>query len=227
MNAEAPQRRIRSFVRRESRMTPGQQRALETLANRYLVNELGAIDLDTVFGRTAPRHLEIGFGMGESLAATAAAHPEHDYLGIEVHRPGIARLLMRAAEQDLTNLRVASGDAVEILTHRLGEGVFDAIHVFFPDPWPKKRHHKRRLINPGFAALLVRKLKPGGRLHLATDWEDYAEQMLTVLNATPGLRNLAADGRYVARPEFRPVTKFERRGEALGHAVRDLAFERV
>ena len=208
-------------------MTPGQQRALEALYERYgLAAEGPPLDLDAVFGRRAPRHLEIGFGMGDNLLAMAAAHPENDYLGIEVYRPGMGRLLNGAAEAGLTNLRVFNADAVEVLERRIAVGALDAIYVFFPDPWPKKRHHKRRLISPPFAGLLTRKLTLGGFLYLATDWEDYAAQMLEVLNAAPGLRNTAPDGRFVARPEFRPPTKFERRGQALGHDVWDLAYLR-
>lgn len=227
MTEEPRLRRIRSFVRREGRMTPGQQRALEVLFERYaLAVEGERLDLDAVFGRRAPRHLEIGFGMGDNLLAMAGAHAENDYLGIEVYRPGIGRLLNGAAEAGISNLRVFNGDAVEVLEKRIGDEALDAVYVFFPDPWPKKRHHKRRLISPAFVQLLTRKLKRGGHLYLATDWEDYAGQMLEVLNAAPGLQNQAPDGGFIPRPEFRTPTKFERRGQALGHGVWDLAFVR-
>lgn len=227
MTDEAHHRRIRSFVRREGRLTPGQLRAIDTLMDRYgIAAEARMADLDALFGRSAPRHLEIGFGMGDNLVAMAGRHPENDYIGIEVYRPGVGRLLNRAAELGIANIRVFNADAVEVLEQQIPDGSLDVVYVFFPDPWPKKRHHKRRLVSPAFTALIVRKLKPGGHFFLATDWEDYAEQMVEVLNATAGLRNEAADGRFVPRPEFRPVTKFERRGQALGHGVWDLAFVR-
>lgn len=219
--------RIRSFVRREGRLTAGQQRALDTLWVRYGV-DLGdeALDLETLFGRLAPRILEIGFGNGEALATLAQAHPEMDCLGIEVHRPGVGHLLLRAEALNLGNLRVLCADAVAVLEQRLPDACLDHIHIFFPDPWPKKRHHKRRLIRTEVAALLAAKLKPGGRLHLATDWEDYARHMLEVLEAEQRLVNTQQPGLFAADSGDRPVTRFERRGRRLGHQVWELVFER-
>ncbi len=218
---------IRSFVRRQSRLTPGQARALETLWDRFGINEgQETLDLSVVFGRKAPRVLEIGFGDGSSLIAMAQSHPDRDYLGIEVHRPGVGRLLMQAEALGLRNLKVVCADAVEVLSRSIADGAFERVHVFFPDPWPKKRHHKRRLIQPAFAALLIRKLMHGGYLHLATDWEDYARQMLEVLEATPELMNTAPEGGFATRPGERPLTKFERRGQRLGHEAYDILFQR-
>lgn len=216
------ERRIRSFVRREGRLTGAQQRALTTLWERFGVSATGPLDLEALFGRRAARILEIGFGNGESLAAQALTQPEVDFLGIEVHRPGIGHLLLEAERLGLANLRVVCADAVEVMERQLPDACLDRIQIFFPDPWPKKRHHKRRLIQPAFAGLLARKLKTGGHLHLATDWEDYARQMLAVLEATPGLR--AGGGRL--EPPGRPPTRFESRGRQLGHAVWDILFER-
>ncbi len=225
----APQRRvIRSFVRREGRLTPGQQRALERLWPRYGVEAEGEVlDLDALFGRSAPKVLEIGFGMGDALAAMALAQPECDFIGIEVHRPGVGRLLARLEEQGSENVRLFCHDAVEVLERRIPDAGLDRVLIFFPDPWHKKRHHKRRLVQPPFVALLRRKLRPGGVLHLATDWEDYAEQMMAVVSADGGFRNQAGEGNYAPRPDYRPVTKFERRGQRLGHGIWDLLFERV
>jgi len=209
-------------------MTRGQQRALEQHWARYGLDANGPVlDLDAVFGRAAPRVLEIGFGAGEALLALAAANPQHDHIGIEVHRPGVGHLLQGLAGHDLANVRIITGDAVEVLRQRIAPGALRAVLVFFPDPWPKKRHHKRRLVNAEFAALLASRLEPGGLLHIATDWEDYAEQMLRVLETTPGLRNLAGGGGFAERPAWRQNTRFERRGERLGHVVRDLLFEKV
>jgi len=219
------ERRIRSFVRREGRMTPAQQRALVEQWDRYGIDPgSGQLDLDAVFGRTAPRILEIGFGDGEALLTLAQAQPETDFLGIEVHRPGVGHLLLRAAALEIGNLRVICADAVEIVEQGLADAVLDRIQIYFPDPWPKARHHKRRLIQPPFAAQLARVLQPGGQLHLATDWEDYALHILAVLDAVPELVN-TADG-FAPRPLWRPPTKFERRGQRLGHDVWDLLFER-
>lgn len=223
---EPAHRRIRSFVRREGRMTKSQQSALERLWPRYVVEPEGALDLDAIFGRRAPRVLEIGFGMGDSLAATAAAQPERDYLGIEVHRPGVGSLLSRLEDDIITNVRVVCHDAVEVLQRCVADESFDAVQLFFPDPWPKKRHHKRRIVQPAFVELLRRKLKPGGLFHVATDWEHYAEHVLAVMAQAPGFRNAAGAARYVERPDERPATKFERRGERLGHVIRDLIFVR-
>jgi len=219
-------RPIRSFVRREARLTPGQRRALEELWPRYgVATAEGLIDFRALFGRVAPIVIEIGFGSGAALLDAAERHPENDYLGIEVHRPGVGQLLRGAQERDLANLRVILGDAVETLEKRIADSALAAVHLFFPDPWPKKRHHKRRLVQPAFAALAARKLAVGGCLHLATDWEDYAAQMLAVLSDHPAFENVAGAGRFAPRGE-RPATRFEQRGERLGHAVRDLLFRR-
>jgi len=228
-NTQAPfLRRIRSFVRREGRLTPGQQRAMDVLFPQFGITAgEGQLDLDASFGRHAPRILEIGFGNGESLAEIAKNHPENDYLGIEVHRPGVGHLLMQIDELGLSNLRVMSEDAVEILEQQIPDGSLDALYLFFPDPWHKKKHHKRRQVQAAWAQLVRRKLKVGGRLHMATDWQNYAEQMLEVLSNAEGFRNTSASGDYVPKPDYRPETKFERRGLRLGHGVWDLVFERV
>lgn len=220
-------RRVCSFVRREGRLTAGQQHAIDTHWNRLGIDSAPQLlDLDSLFGRTAPRVLEIGFGNGESLAAMAQAHPHIDYLGIEVHRPGIGHLLIQAETLGLANLRVMCSDAVEALKHQIPDASLERIQIFFPDPWPKKRHHKRRLIQPSFVALLAQKLKPGASLHLATDWEDYALHSLKVIEMSGGFGNSAGNGNFFPRPAYRPITKFERRGERLGHGVWDLLFER-
>ena len=219
------QRRIRSFVLRAGRTTAAQERALSELWPAYGI-DLGeaALDLAAVFGREAPRCLEIGFGAGEVIGVLAQSNPHIDYLGIEVHRSGVGRLLLRAQQCSLKNLRVICRDAVDVLRDRIGDASFDEILVFFPDPWHKKRHHKRRLIEASFVSLAASKLRCGGTLRLATDWQAYAEQMLAVCNAEPALESLSPDRAYVPRPEFRPPTRFERRGERLGHGVWDLAF---
>jgi tRNA (guanine-N7-)-methyltransferase len=223
--SSSPHRPIRSFVRREGRITPGQQRALTELWPRYGIGAGAApLDLAAIFGRVAPVHLEIGFGNGEALAALAAAHPENNYLGIEVHRPGVGALLRRLDAQQLTNVRVLNADAGEVLVRQIPDDALTAVYLFFPDPWPKQRHHKRRLVQPEFVALLHRKLKPGGAWHLATDWQPYAEHMLQVLSAAPGWENVCGQGCYAPRAAERPLTKFERRGARLGHAVYDLRF---
>jgi tRNA (guanine-N7-)-methyltransferase len=218
-------RRIRSFVLRAGRMTPAQERALAQLWPSYGV-DLGDVplDLQAIYGRQAPRCLEIGFGIGEVIGSLAQDHPDIDYLGIEVHRPGVGRLLLRAAQSNSRNLRVICHDAVEVLKDHVGNDSFDQILVFFPDPWHKKRHHKRRLIEPEFIALAVDKLRAGGVLRLATDWQEYAQQMLAVCNANPRLASLSPDLTYVERPAFRPPTRFEKRGARLGHGVWDLAY---
>jgi tRNA (guanine-N7-)-methyltransferase len=219
-------RQIRSFVLRQGRVSKAQRRAHAELLPVYGVPFSPiALDLDRVFGRSAPRILEIGFGMGETTAAIAQEHPENDYLGIEVHTPGVGSLLKRIADLHLANLRVVQHDAVEVLQHMIAPEALDGVHIFFPDPWPKKRHHKRRLIQPAFAALLASRMKRGARVHACTDWEEYARQILEVLSAEPALRNTAPG--YASRPEARPETKFERRGLALGHRVWDLVFSRI
>jgi tRNA (guanine-N7-)-methyltransferase len=225
--SERTPRRVRSFVLRHGRMTPGQRRAFEEQWPRFgLAREQGPLDAQRVFGRAAPLVLEIGFGMGDSLADMAQASPERDFIGIEVHRPGVGRLLNAAAERGLDNLRIYCDDAVEVLRDCIADDSLDRVQIYFPDPWPKKKHHKRRLIQPHFVQLLRRKLRPGGLLHLATDWQDYAEHMLAVLEDSEGLVNGAAAGAYSPRPDWRPVTKFERRGAGLGHGVWDLLFEK-
>jgi len=221
-------RKIRSFVKREGRLTKGQAAALErTWPRMGLTHEQGLLDLDTVFGRQAPTVLEIGFGMGKSLVAMAKAAPEKNFIGIEVHRPGVGACLMDAEEANLTNLRVYEHDAVEVLRDCIADNSLATVQVFFPDPWHKKRHHKRRLIQPEFVEALRNRLAVGGVLHLATDWENYAEHMLEVMSTASNWRNLAADNMYIPRPQERPLTKFEQRGERLGHGVWDLKFERV
>jgi tRNA (guanine-N7-)-methyltransferase len=218
-------RRIRSFVLRAGRTTPAQERALAELWPTYGIDlEAAPLDLAALFGRVAPRCLEIGFGAGEVIAALAETNPHIDYLGIEVHRSGVGRLLLRAEQCALKNLRVVCSDAVDVLRDHLADASFDEILVFFPDPWHKKRHHKRRLIEASFVALAAAKLRGGGILRLATDWQAYAEQMLAVCNANPALQSLSGDSSYVPRPEFRSPTRFERRGERLGHGVWDLAY---
>lgn len=218
---------IRSYVLRQGRMTPGQRAAFETLWSVYGVAAGDTPwDLDALFGRRAPRIVEIGFGMGDTLAALAQAHPQHDYLGIEVHRPGVGRLLNLLEAQRLDNVRIVCADAVQVLERNIPDAALDALLLYFPDPWPKRRHAKRRLVQPEFAALVARKLKPGGQWCLATDWEDYARQMLEVLSAAPDFSNLAGPGCYTPRPAQRPRTKFEARGERRGHQVWDLLFRR-
>jgi len=224
---ETPKRRVRSFVLRMGRMTPAQARALRELWPRYGIDfSQQQLNMDAIFGRRAPRLLEIGFGSGEALLAYAAAHPEQDCLGIEVHRPGVGRLLLGAAQLSLSNLRVVCHDAVEVLEHMLPASAIDTVHLFFPDPWPKKRHAKRRIVQPAFAAVLARVLRPGGLLRLATDWEPYARQMQTVLDASDGFDSLAGESGFVTRPDVRPLTRFELRGQRLGHEVWDLAYRK-
>jgi tRNA (guanine-N7-)-methyltransferase len=224
-SAPAFPRRIRSFVTRAGRVSTGQRRAMDELGPRFVVPYApAAADWDALFGRHAPRVLEIGFGMGATTAEIAAARPGDDFIGVEVHEPGVGALLKLMGEQQLTNIRIIQHDAVEVLEQMIAPGSLDGVHIFFPDPWHKARHHKRRLIQPPFVALLASRLKPGAYLHCATDWQNYAEQMLEVLGADPSLDN-TADG-YAPRPDYRPVTKFERRGLRLGHGVWDLVFKR-
>jgi tRNA (guanine-N7-)-methyltransferase len=223
--SSSPNGHIRSFVLRQGRMSDAQSRALvEGLPRWGVPYAPERIDLPAVFGRNAPCVLEIGCGMGETTAAIASAHPDHDYLGIEVHAPGVGALLKEIATRELTNLRIVQHDAVEVVRDMIAPESLAGIHIFFPDPWPKKRHHKRRLVQPPFVALLASRLAPGGYLHCATDWEEYAEQMLAVLSAEPQLENTAAG--FAPRPERRPLTKFERRGQRLGHGVWDVLFRR-
>jgi tRNA (guanine-N7-)-methyltransferase len=214
-------RPIRSYVLRQGRTTPAQKRALDLLAPKYLVPfEAGVISAEAIFGRVAPFVLEIGSGMGETTAAIAQAHPEADFIAVEVHGPGVGSLLNRIESLQLRNLRVIRHDAVDVLDKMIAEASLAAIHLFFPDPWPKKRHHKRRLLQPGFAALAARKLAPGGTLHAATDWPDYAEHMNTVLSREPLVEKATAG--FTSRP----ATKFEARGKRLGNPISDLYWRR-
>jgi tRNA (guanine-N7-)-methyltransferase len=227
---DTPARRpIRSFVVRAGRMGPGQQRALEELGPRWCVPFAPRLlDPAALFGRSAPLLLEIGFGMGDASAQVAAAHPAHDFIGIEVHEPGVGALLRQIGERGLSNLRLVQHDAVEVLREMIPPATLAGVHLWFPDPWHKKRHHKRRLVQPGFVDLVTSRLAPGGYLHCATDWQPYAEQMRDVLQAAPGLLDTSAAGSgFVPRPDWRPLTKFEARGLRLGHGVWDLVFRRV
>lgn len=219
-------REIRSFVVRAGRMSPKQTRGLtEGMARYGLAYEPALLDLVAAFGRSAPTVLEIGFGMGITTAAIATAHPETNFVAVEVHPPGVGNLCNLLDEQQLRNVRVIQDDAVKVLTHMIAPDSLAGVHIYFPDPWHKKRHNKRRLVQPALVALVASRLAPGGYLHLATDWVPYAEQMLEVLSAEPMLTNTASD--YAPRPEWRPETKFELRGLKLGHEVRDLLFKRV
>lgn len=220
-------RRIRSFVLREGRLTKGQQRSLELLWPRMgLTHQTSPYQWSAVFGRDAKVVLEIGFGMGKSLVEMAKAAPDTDFIGIEVHKPGVGACLGDAEAAGVNNLRVFEHDAVEILRDSVADQSLDCVQLFFPDPWHKKRHHKRRIVQPEFVQLMRQKLKIGGVFHMATDWENYAEHMLEVMMAAEGYRNLATDQTYVPRPEHRPLTKFENRGVNLGHGVWDLMFRR-
>jgi tRNA (guanine-N7-)-methyltransferase len=220
-----PRRPIRSFVLRTGRTTVGQARALETLGPQYLVPyQPQPVDLQALFGRPAPTILEIGFGMGEATAHIAGLMPEKNFLCCEVHTPGVGALLKRIGELGLTNIRILQHDAVEVLDHMLPPESLAGMHLFFPDPWHKARHNKRRLLQPAFLARLLPRLQAGGYIHCATDWQPYAEQMLEVLSAEPALRN-TAEG-YAPRPDYRPLTKFENRGIRLGHGVWDLVFRK-
>ena len=221
-------RKIRSFVLREGRMTPAQERAFELHWHGYGVEFSGQPrDLDALFGRRAARVLEIGFGSGEALAWASERDPDRDYLGIEVHGPGVGRLMNALAASDVRNVRLWRHDAVEVLERELAPDSLDEVRIWFPDPWHKKRHHKRRLIQPAFARLLASRVKLGGLLHLATDWADYAEQMREVLETAPAWRNWGGDGGFAQRPSWRIETRFEQRGVRLGHGVWDLLYVRA
>ncbi|MGI5308648.1 tRNA (guanosine(46)-N7)-methyltransferase TrmB [Rheinheimera sp. WS51] len=220
-------RRIRSFVLREGRLTKGQQHALDNYWADYgLAYQADAFDLTKVFNRDNPRVLEIGFGMGQSLVQMASETPDKDFIGIEVHRPGVGACIALAQSKGLTNIKIFQHDAVEILEHSIADNSLDTVQLFFPDPWHKKRHHKRRIVQPEFANLVRKKLKPGGVFHMATDWQNYAEHMLEVMQQMPGYSNLSATNDYVERPAHRPLTKFEQRGHRLGHGVWDLMYKK-
>lgn len=223
--SETNHRHIRSFVLRQGRVSPAQQRCVDTLMPRFGIEySEQPLDLTKAFGRIAPRILEIGFGMGDSTAAIAAAKPENDYLTLEVHTPGVGNLLKLIDEQGLNNIRIIQHDAVEVLRDMIADESLDGVHIYFPDPWHKARHNKRRLVQSPFVASLMPKLKTGGYIHFATDWQEYAEQALAVFTAEPQLEN-TADG-YAPRPDYRPLTKFEQRGIKLGHGVWDLIFRK-
>lgn len=225
--AGAPKRRIRSFVLRMGRMTSGQERAFKELWPRFGVEfQTAPLRWDECFGRDAPRMLEIGFGAGDALLSYAQMHPDWDCLGVEVHRPGVGHLLLEADARRLGNLRVICHDAMEVLARQLPPASLDAVHIYFPDPWPKKRHHKRRLVQAPLIELLASVLKPGGMLRLATDWEHYAQQMRCLIDMHYSFENLGGAQGQVDRPDERPLTRFERRGHRLGHGVWDLAYRR-
>ncbi len=220
-------RPIRSYVLRQGRLTPGQERAFATLWPRFGVEFSGQqIDLPSLFGNDHPVYLEIGFGNGDSLAQMAAANPENNYLGIEVHSPGVGHLLLKIEELGLSNIRILRHDAVEVLNRGIGDGALEGAFLFFPDPWHKKRHHKRRILQPAFLKQLARVIRPGGLFHAATDWENYAEHMMQVLTDSPDFENRLGAQNYSQRPDYRPLTKFEQRGQRLGHGVWDLLFTR-
>jgi tRNA (guanine-N7-)-methyltransferase len=222
-------RKIRSFVRRKGRITRGQRKALSLFWQRYgLDPEPGAVlDLELIFGNRAPVWLEIGFGDGEALIATAQCSPEINFLGIDVHLPGVGHILKRISDEDLSNVRLICADAVEILQHHLKMQSLDRVLLFFPDPWPKRRHRKRRIVQPDFVRLIQSHLKPGGIFHMATDWENYALEAMDTIVSNQGFINLEADKSFSHRPDYRPLTKFEQRGLRLGHRVRDLLFQRL
>jgi len=219
--------RIRSFIRRQGRLTPGQELALDQHWHEYGLELELDYDYSKVFGRQAPLIVEIGFGNGDSLAKMAAANPDHDYIGIEVHKPGVGHLLILLKEQGLTNVRVYCHDAIEILEQKFPDHSLAGLHLFFPDPWHKKKHHKRRIVRPSFVELLNKKLQVNGYFHAATDWQNYAEAMLEVMSVSVGLENTSPTQDYCERPEYRPLTKFEQRGLRLGHGVWDLIFCKV
>lgn len=227
----APQRidpsKIRSFIRRQGRATAGQKFALEHHWQKYCLAPEQMFDPVSAFGRQAPLIVEIGFGNGDSLAAMAAANPHLNYLGIEVHRPGVGHLMMLLEQRGIDNVRIYHHDAIEILEQKVADHSLTGVHLFFPDPWQKRRHHKRRIVRPGFVELLNKKLVVGGYFHAATDWEHYAKDMLTILAAGAGLKNSSPSGDFCPRPDYRPLTKFENRGLGLGHGVWDLIFTKL
>ncbi len=208
-------------------MTAAQRQALDTLWPKFgVADDTAEIEFETLFGRDAPTIVEIGFGDGGALLAMARADPAINFLGIEVYRPGVGRLLMRLEEDRLNNVRVVIGDAVDVLTQRIADTSLDAVHIFFPDPWPKKRHHKRRLLQAGLVTVLANKLRAGGRLHIATDWQDYADHIVEMMDAQAEFENVAGADVYSPRPDYRPLTKYEKRGQRLGHRVYDLIYRR-
>ncbi|MEA3277894.1 MAG: tRNA (guanosine(46)-N7)-methyltransferase TrmB [Pseudomonadota bacterium] len=226
---EKQHRPIRSFVLRQGRLTGAQEKAFRELWPRYGIDWLPGEppDLTVLFGNERPVYLEVGFGNGETLAELAARHPERNFLGIEVHGPGVGHLLLEIEKRGLDNVRILRHDAVDVLEQGLRPASLAGVYLFFPDPWPKKKHHKRRILNPAFVRLLARAIRPGGLFHAATDWEPYADQMLEVLDRADGLfANAAGPGSFSPRPKDRPLTKFEQRGQRLGHLVRDLVFRR-
>ncbi len=218
--------RIKSFVRRKGRVTPGQNFALENHWERYCLDPQTDVNFAEIFGNTAPLIVEIGFGNGDSLAKMAAANPDKNYLGIEVHRPGVGHLLMLIEQMQLSNVRIYCHDAIEVLEQRVPDESLAGLHLFFPDPWHKKKHHKRRIVRESFVELIARKLAPNGYFHAATDWENYAEWMLDILNRAPQFENLSSTQTYCERPDYRPLTKFEQRGIRLGHGVWDVMFKK-
>ena len=221
-------RTIRSFVRREGRITPSQKQALEALWPSFGIDvDRNSINFEKEFGRQAPCIFEIGFGMGDSLVSMAQTHPENNYLGIDVHRPGLGNLLKKIEENKITNVRVLCGDAVEVLKNNIDNESLDAVYLFFPDPWPKKKHHKRRIVKSEFVQLIKEKLKTSGLFHMATDWENYAEHMVEVMLLAEGFVNKGNEQGFIERPDYRPLTKFENRGIKLGHGVWDIVFEKT
>ncbi len=225
---EYKKKSIRSYVIRGGRITEGQKKAFDRYWPDYGLSLFnGAIDVADTFGRTAPLVLEIGFGMGDSLVSMASAEPEKDFIGIEVHPPGVGCLINNAGKEELTNIKVFMADAIDVLDDCIADSSIDRFQLYFPDPWHKKKHNKRRIVQAPFVDKIFTKLKPGGLIHMATDWQPYAEHMMDVLSKTEGLKNQAGDLLYSTRPDFRPVTKFEKRGELLGHGVWDLLFEKT
>ncbi|MFI3185355.1 MAG: tRNA (guanosine(46)-N7)-methyltransferase TrmB [Methylococcaceae bacterium] len=223
---QSPAHRILSFIRRQGRITQGQQLALDNHWAFYGLDPEVDYDFNQVFGRVAPLIVEIGFGTGDSLAKMAAANPENNYIGIEVHKPGVGHLMLLLDQQGLTNVRIYCHDAIAIIENKIPDHSLSGVHLFFPDPWPKQKHHKRRIVRPSFVELLIKKLQPGGYFHAATDWQNYAENMLKILSVNAGLSNTSVAGDYCERPDYRPLTRFEQRGMRLGHGVWDLIFRR-
>jgi tRNA (guanine-N7-)-methyltransferase len=217
---------IRSFIRRQGRITLAQEQALEKYSNKYCLDPIVDYDFKQVFGREAPLSIEIGFGNGDSLAHIAALNPDKDYIGIEVHRPGVGHLILKLEQNGINNVRIYCHDAIEIFEQRIIDSSLDAVHLFFPDPWPKKKHHKRRIVRSSFVEIIIKKLNSNGYFHAATDWEHYAETMLELLLANSGLVNTSTVGEFCDRPDYRTLTMFEKRGMQLGHGVWDLIFRK-